>query len=62
MNAYVIGSAGTALQSLDEEKTQRRQLMDRIITYMKKRRLPPYFQRIIIDFYSFTIVRVSGSM
>jgi hypothetical protein len=53
MNAIVIGSAGSALQSLDAEKTQRRQLMDRIITYMKKRKLPTYFQRIILDFYDY---------
>ncbi len=53
MNAYVIGSAGSALQSLDADKTEQRQLMDRIITYMKKRRLPPYFQRIILDFYNY---------
>lgn len=53
MNAYVIGSAGSALQSLDQDKTERRQLMDRIITYMNKRKLPPYFQRIILDFYNY---------
>jgi hypothetical protein len=53
MNAYVIGSAGSALQSLDQDKAERRQLMDRIITYMNKRKLPPYFQRIILDFYNY---------
>lgn len=36
MNAYVIGSAGSALQSLDQDKAERRQLLDRIITYMNK--------------------------
>lgn len=53
MNAYVIGSAGSALQSLDAEKIQRRQQLDRIITYMKRRKLPSYFQRIILDFYEY---------
>jgi hypothetical protein len=55
MNAYVIGSAGSALQSLDAEKIQQRQQLDRIITYMKRRRLPPYFQRIILDYYSWCV-------
>lgn len=31
-------------QNLDEEKQAKRQLMDRIISYMKKRKLPTYFQ------------------
>jgi CRP-like cAMP-binding protein len=53
MNAYVIGSAGSALQSMDAEKIQRRQQLDRIITYMKRRKLPSYFQRIILDFYEY---------
>lgn len=53
MNAYVIGSASSALQSMDAEKIARRQQLDRIITYMKKRKLPPYFQRIILDFYEY---------
>lgn len=53
MNAYVIGSAGSALQNLDAEKNQRRQQLDRIITYMKRRKLPSYFQRIILDFYEY---------
>lgn len=53
LNAYVIGSAGSALQSMDQDKNEQRQLMDRIITYMKKRRLPAYFQRIILDFYNY---------
>ncbi len=53
MNAYVIGLAGSALQSLDQDKEEQRQLMDRIITYMNKRKLPPYFQRIILDFYNY---------
>jgi hypothetical protein len=53
LNAYVIGSAGSALQSMDQDKNEQRQLMDRIITYMKKRQLPAYFQRIILDFYNY---------
>jgi len=53
MNAYVIGTIGSALQNLDAEKNQRRQKLDRIITYMKRRKLPSYFQRIILDFYEY---------
>ena len=53
LNAYVIGSAGSALQSMDQDKNEQRQLMDRIITYMKRRQLPAYFQRIILDFYNY---------
>ena len=53
MNAVVIGSAGSALQSMDAEKIQRRQQLDRIITYMKRRKLPSYFQRIILDYYEY---------
>lgn len=53
MNAYVIGSAGSALTSMDAEKIQRRNQLDRIINYMKRRRLPSYFQRIILDWYEY---------
>jgi hyperpolarization activated cyclic nucleotide-gated potassium channel 2 len=53
MNAYVIGSAGSALTSMDAEKIQRRNQLDRIITYMKRRKLPSYFQRIILDWYEY---------
>jgi hypothetical protein len=59
MNATVIGSLGSALQNLDTEKQQRRQRIDKIVSYMKRRRLPTYFQRIILDFYDYMIEKSS---
>jgi hypothetical protein len=53
MSAVVIGAFSTALQSLDSEKEARRQKMDRIIGYLSKRKIPPYFQKVVLDFYAY---------
>lgn len=53
MNAVVIGSASSTLQSLDAEKEARRQRMNRITSYMTRRKIPGYFRRIVIDYYNF---------
>lgn len=59
MNATVIGSANSALQSLDATNTAKRQRMERVVDYMKRRNLPPYFQRIILDFYQYVSERTT---
>eukprot|EP00952_Eustigmatos_sp_NYUAD-ZCMA_P002137 9556-Eustigmatos_ZCMA.PRE.1 len=53
MNAVVIGSASSALQSLDAEREARRQRMERIATYMARHKIPPYFRRIVVDYYDY---------
>jgi hypothetical protein len=53
MNATVIGSANSTLQSLDSTNAAKRQRMERVVEYMKRRNLPSYFQRIILDFYQY---------
>jgi hypothetical protein len=41
------------LASLDAADTAKRQQLERIIDYMQRRRLPTYFQKIILDFYDY---------
>ena len=59
MNAVVIGSASSALQSLDAERQARRQRMDKINNYMNRRKIPPYFRQIVVDYYSYMAERAS---
>ena len=49
----MIGSASSALQSLDAEKEARRQRMNKITLYMTQRHIPPYFRRVVMDYYNF---------
>jgi hypothetical protein len=53
MSALVIGTAASALASMDAEAIRRRRALDKVIRYMKKRKLPSYFQRIIVDFHEY---------
>jgi hypothetical protein len=46
MTSVIIGSASTALQSLDAEKEVRRQRMDKVMSYLKRRKIPTYFQKV----------------
>jgi hypothetical protein len=53
MTSVIIGSASTALQSLDAEKEVRRQRMDKVMNYLKRRKIPGYFQKIVLDYYGY---------
>ncbi len=53
MSALVIGTAASALASMDAEAIRRRRSLDKVVRYMKKRKLPTYFQRIIVDFHEY---------
>ncbi|GMI28477.1 hypothetical protein TeGR_g5133, partial [Tetraparma gracilis] len=53
MSALVIGTAASALASMDAEAIRRRRALDKVVRYMKKRKLPSYFQRIIVDFHEY---------
>lgn len=52
MYSVIIGSAATALQEMDVGATQRRQKLDEITNYMRARKVPSFFQKIIKDYYS----------
>jgi voltage-gated potassium channel len=52
MYSIVIGSASSALQNMDTAATERRQTLDRITQYMRARKVPAFFQKIIKDFYN----------
>jgi voltage-gated potassium channel len=51
MYSVIIGSASSALANLDSEQTARRQMLDRVLAYMRSRKVPDFFQKIIIDYY-----------
>ncbi|GMI14542.1 hypothetical protein TrLO_g4902 [Triparma laevis f. longispina] len=53
MSALVIGTAASALASMDAEAIHKRRNLDKVVRYMKKRKLPSYFQRIIVDFHEY---------
>ena len=52
MYSVVIGSAASALQEMDTASTERRQKLDEITNYLRSRKVPTFFQKIIKDFYS----------
>lgn len=47
MYSMIIGSASSALANLDTEAAEQRQMLDRIIGYMRQRGVPMFFQKII---------------
>jgi len=51
MYSIIIGSASSALANMDSTATQRRQTLDKVTAFMRSRKVPSFFQRIIIDFY-----------
>jgi len=51
MYSLIIGSASSALANMDSTATQRRQTLDKVSSYMRSRKVPAFFQRIIVDFY-----------
>jgi hypothetical protein len=59
MSAIVIGTAASALSSMDAEAIDRRRALDKVVRYMKRRKLPNYFQRIIVDFHTYMLEKPS---
>ncbi|GMH51548.1 hypothetical protein TrRE_jg6306 [Triparma retinervis] len=59
MSAIVIGTAASALSSMDAEAIDRRRALDKVVRYMKRRKLPAYFQRIIVDFHTYMLEKPS---
>ncbi|KAA0152025.1 hypothetical protein FNF29_04140 [Cafeteria roenbergensis] len=51
MYSLIIGSASSALANIDSTATQRRQTLEKVNAFMRSRKVPPFFQRIIVDFY-----------
>ncbi len=52
MYSVIIGSAASALQEMDTASTERRQKLDEITNYLRGRKVPTFFQKIIKDFYN----------
>jgi CRP-like cAMP-binding protein len=51
MYSLIIGSASSALANIDSTATQRRQTLEKVNAFMRSRKVPNFFQRIIVDFY-----------
>lgn len=51
MYSLIIGSASSALANIDSTATQRRQTLEKVNAFMRSRKVPSFFQRIIVDFY-----------
>lgn len=49
--SLVIGAAGSALANLDSQASAKKQVLDKIVTYMRSRKVPTFFQKIIMDYY-----------
>lgn len=49
--SIIIGSASSALANMDSTASMRRQTLDKINEYLRYRRVPGFFQKIILDFY-----------
>ena len=47
MYSMIIGSASSALANLDTEAAEQKQMLDRTIQYMRQRKVPMFFQKII---------------
>ena len=47
----IIGSASAALQNIDASSVKRRETLDNIHTYLRTRRVPRFFQKVITDYY-----------
>ena len=52
--SIIIGSASSALANMDSTASLRRQTLDKINEYLRYRRVPSFFQKIILDFYEHT--------
>jgi len=51
ISAIIIGSAGSALYNLDSSNAEKRSNLEGINTYLKKRKVPSFFQKIVGDYY-----------
>jgi hypothetical protein len=49
--AVIIGSASSALQNMDMDAANRRQILEAATSFMRSRKVPMFFQKIIKDFY-----------
>jgi CRP-like cAMP-binding protein len=49
--SVIIGSAASALQNLDADAATRRQTLETATNFMRARKVPPFFQKIIKDYY-----------
>lgn len=54
MYSVVIGAASAALSSMDSATAAQRRVRDGVLAYMRARKVPRFFQRIVADYYSHT--------
>lgn len=51
MYSMIIGAASSALANLDTTASARRQMLDNVLGFMRARKVPRFFQKIIVDYY-----------
>jgi CRP-like cAMP-binding protein len=51
MYSLVIGAASSALSNLDSNASAQKEVMEKITGYMRSRKVPTFFQKIIMDYY-----------
>jgi hypothetical protein len=54
MYSIVIGSASSALANINSAGANRQKMLDSVIAYMRGRKVPAFFQKIIVDYYNFS--------
>ena len=47
----IMGAASSALANLDADAQERASRMDRALAFMRSRKVPTFFQKIIVDYY-----------
>ena len=47
MYSVIIGAASSALSSSDADTEERKAALDRVMKYMRMRKVPPFFQKIV---------------
>jgi len=57
--SVIIGSASSALQNMDSAGAARRQTLDKVTDYLRYRKVPRFFQKIILDYYEHVHSNVS---
>eukprot|EP00948_MAST-09A_sp_MAST-9A-sp1_P002039 g2039.t1 len=51
MYSVIIGSASSALQNMDSASKERREFMDRLNDSLRYNKVPPFFQKIIVEYF-----------
>lgn len=51
MYSIIIGSASSALQNMDSAGAERRRTLDKVTDYLRFRKVPQFFQKIIVEYY-----------